>query len=77
MLLESCLPQLFFGLSSYDSAFNLPEVHDRFFFSSFEHDIHILKDINFPLFVFTASNGLNLLFSPKQQIDFFSPFKVF
>lgn len=48
-----------------------------FFFSSSEHDIHILKDILFLLFVFAASNCLNLLFNPKQQIGVFGPFKVF
>lgn len=64
---ESCSPQLFLGLPSYDSTFNLLEVHGLFFlFSSFEHDICIPKDIFSP-FSFTASSHLNMSCNPSTN----------
>lgn len=76
MPLGSCLSQLFFLVCPYVIPHLTCQMFMIFFaFPPSECDIHILRTIIFPLF--TASNCLILLFSPKQQIYFSSPFKVF
>lgn len=73
----SCLRQLFFGLPSYDSTFNLPEVHDLFFFSSPEHDVHILKDIIFSFLSLPPVIALICSSTPNNKLIFFFLLKHF